>query len=244
MNNIRSKIAITAVCVILGIVLAIQFKTVENLDSNVIPTQRSKQIAIEYKKLKDEREKMRKELDELEKKVAQYEKGEADKDTFLENLYKDIQKYKMLSGYEDLKGKGITIQIDDPPADVKLGDDKSTIVQNYELLLQVINILNAAEAEAISINDQRYTSFTEIVPAGNHIEINGVSFGAPFVIKAIGKSEDLESALRVKGGIIWYMEKGFNLQVNIKQDKNIVIPRYKRVKDFIYSKPSEEQQNR
>ncbi len=240
MNDIKSKVAIVLVCTVLGVILAIQFKTVENnVGSGAIPIQRAQQLAIDYKKIQDDRDRLRNELDNLESKLKQYEKGEAEKDVYLENLYKDIEKYRILAGYEDVQGPGITIEINDPPAEVVYGDDSSVIVDNYEFLLQIISVLNAAEAEAISINDQRYTSFTEIALAANHIEINGVSFGPPFIIKAIGKPDDLENALRIKHGLIWRMENLLNLDIHIKQEQNIVIPKYRKIKEFRYAKPVE-----
>ena len=241
MNDIKSKVAIVLVCIILGVILAIQFKTVENtVGSGMIPTQRAQQLAIDYKKIQDERDMIRKELDNLEAKLKQYEKGEAENDTYVENLYKDVEKYRVLAGYEDVQGPGIVIEINDPPMEVVFGDDSSAVVDNYDFLLQVISVINASEAEAISINDQRYTSFTEIVPAASHLEINGVSFSPPIIIKAIGKPDDLENALRIKRGIIWRMENMLNLDIHIKQEQNIVIPKYRKIKEFRYAKPVEE----
>lgn len=241
MNDTKSKIAIILVCIVLGTILAIQFKTVENnVGTGVIPTQRAQQLAIDYKKLEDERNSMRNELDNLESKLKQYEKGEAEKDVYVENLYKDIERYRILAGYEDVQGPGIVIEIKDPPAEVVYGDYSSVMVSNYDFLLQIISVINATEAEAISINDQRYTSFTEIVPAAGHIEINGVSIGPPFVIKAIGKADDLENALRIKHGLIWRMENLLNLDIHIKQEQNIVVPKYRKIKEFRYAKPVEE----
>ena len=75
----KNKIAITTVCIILGIIITIQFRTIDGSDTNIVSTQRSQQIAIEYKKLKIEKEKIEKEMNKLEKKVLQYEKGQADK---------------------------------------------------------------------------------------------------------------------------------------------------------------------
>lgn len=238
MKESMSKAVIILVCIMLGIILAIQFKTVENnVGSGTIPTQRAQQLAIDYKKLEDENNMLRKELDNLELKLKQYESGEADKDVYLENLYKDIEKYRMLAGYEEVQGPGVIIEINDPPSEVVFGDYSSIIVDNYDFILRIISVINATEAEAISINDQRYTSFTEITLAANHLEINGVSMGPPFVIKAIGKPDDLENALRIKRGIIWYMENVLNLEINIRQEQNIVIPRYKKIKEFRYAKP-------
>lgn len=239
----KNKIAITTVCIILGLLITIQFRTIDESSTNIVSTQRSQQIAIEYKKLKTENDKINKEMNKLEKKVSQYEKGEVDKDPLLENLYKDIEKYKMLSGYKDVKGQGVLIEIDNPPTDLQLGDEKNIMVDHYTFLLEVISLLNAVDSEAISINEQRYTSFTEIVPAGNLLEVNGVSFGTPIVIKAIGDSQDIENALRIKGGIVWFMEEAYNLKIKITPKEEITIPKYEKVKNLKYAKPIEKSPN-
>ena len=109
-------------------------------------------------------------------------------------------------------------------------------------ILQIVSILNAAGAEAVSINDQRYTAFTEIERAGNHIEINGVSNSSPIIIKSIGNPDTLESALAIKRGIVWTL-RSYDYIVHLTQDKNISIPRYRKVKDFIYAVPVEEKAN-
>ena len=69
-------------------------------------------------------------------------------------------KYRMLAGYLELEGPGVVLEINDPPLDLQIGDGY-TIVDELHLVLMVISVLNAADAEAISINDQRYTAFTE-----------------------------------------------------------------------------------
>lgn len=239
----KDKVAMTTVCIILGIVLTLQFRTIDGVNTDIMSTQRAKQIAIEYKKLKTENEKINKEMNKLEKKVSQYEKNEVNKDPFLENLYKDIEKYKLLSGYKDVLGKGVVIEIDNPPEDIQLGDERNIVTEHYTFLLEIISLLNAVDTEAISINDERYTAFTEIVPAGNLLEINSTSFAAPIVIKAIGNPEDIENALRIKGGIIWFMEEGYNLKINIYKKDDIFIPKYEKVKEFKFVEPTKEDLN-
>ncbi len=242
MRNTRGKIAIVLVSILLGIILAIQFKTVnKTVGEGVLPTQRAQQLAIELKKVQEERDSLIKALNEAESKIKQYEKGEADNDAFVENLYKDLEKYRMLAGYVDLEGPGIILEIKDPPVDVQYGIDYS-IVDDIDLILQTISVLNAAQAEAISINDQRYTSFTEVVRAADHIEINGVSINSPIVIKAIGDPETLESALSIKRGIVWTL-RYYNYEVNLIKENNIKIPKYRKLVEFVYSKPVEEQVN-
>ena len=169
-----------------------------------------------------------KRIEELETKIKQYELSEVDKNVYAENLYNDTMKYRMLAGYLDLEGPGIVIEINDPPIDLEYGEEY-TIIDELDLVLQVISVLNAADAEAISINDQRYTAFTEIEKAGNHIVINGASTSAPVIIKAVGKPETLESAVSFKGGIVQLL-RDYDYLVQVNKEANIVVPKYRKIK--------------
>jgi uncharacterized protein YlxW (UPF0749 family) len=239
MKKSRDIAALVLVSIFLGLILSIQFKTIsKSVGEGILPTQRAQQLAIELKKAQSEKEAQTNRIEELENKIEQYEKGGVEDNLYAENLYNDAMKYRMLAGYVDLNGEGIVLEINDPPADVQYGEGYS-IIDELDLILQVVSVLNAAEAEAISINDQRYTAFTEIVRAGNHIEINGVSKSSPIIIKAIGNPDTLESALAIKWGIVWQL-RNYGYIVNLTQDRNITIPKYSKIKTFIYANPVEE----
>ncbi len=238
MKSINNKVAMIIVCILLGIILAIQFKTVEKTlgQGEFIPSQRTEELVAELKKIQEERDRLFNELENLESKIEQYEKGEADKNTYVENLYKELEKYRMFAGYKDLEGSGIVMQIDDPKIETEYWDGSSTVVQNYDWIIQIVSKLNASGAEAISINGQRYTSYTEIEAAGNHLVINGVSSTTPVEIKAIGNSYNLENALMMTGGVVWEM-KYFGIEIKITQEQNIKIPKYNKIIEFRYSSP-------
>lgn len=238
----KELVALLIVSTFLGMILSIQFKTVNRtLGEGVLPVHRSQQLANELRKLQVDRDALLNQVDQLESKIKQYEEAEIDNDVYAENLYRDAMKYRMLAGYVEVQGPGIILEINDPPSDLQFGDGFS-IVDELDLVLQIVSILNAADAEAISINNQRYTAFTEIVRAGNHIEVNGISTSSPIIIKAIGNSETLESALMIKRGIVWQL-RNYNYLVHLSQNQNVVIPRYRRAKDFIYATPVENNVN-
>ena len=241
MKKRKGTIAITLVSIILGVILAIQFRTVNKTVGNgVLPTQRAQQLSVDLKKAQEEKELAIKALDEAEAKIKKYEQSKANNSAYAENIYNDLEKYRMLAGYVDLEGEGIKIEIHDPPADVQFGTEQS-IVDDLDLVLQTISVLNAAEAEAVAINGQRYTGFTEIERAGDHIEVNGVSIGSPLTITAIGDPDTLESALALKRGIVWTLEY-YDYDVLLQKEKSIVIPKYRKIKEFIYSKPVESEE--
>ena len=243
MNKTKNRIAIILVSIFLGLILSIQFKTIEGSQAHgALPTQRAQDLANELKKVQADKEAFQNRIEELEEKIEQYELEGVSNDAYAENLYNDAMRYRMLAGYVDLEGPGIILEINDPTNDVNFSQGYYSIVDELELVLQIISILNAADAEAISINDQRYTSFTEIVRAGEHIEINGVSNNSPITIKAIGNPDILESALAIKRGIVWQL-RNYNYIVNLSTEENVNIPRYKNVEEFNYSTPSEEGNN-
>lgn len=241
MKNIKNYTAILLVSAFLGIILSIQLKTVnQTVGDSVLPIYRAQELATELKKVQGEKQAQLNRIDELEEKIEEYEKSESDKDVYTTNLYNDTMKYRMLAGYLDLKGPGIVLEINDPPVDVQFEfGQEYTIVDDLHLVLMVISVLNAADAEAISINDQRYTAFTEIERAGNHIEINGVSTNSPIIVKAIGDPQKLESALSLKGGVVQYLRE-WDYIVHLNSETSIEIPRYKRIKELIYANPTED----
>lgn len=240
MKKTRDVLALLIVSIFLGLILSIQFKTInKTVGEGVLPTQRAQQLATELKKAQTDREALSNRIEELENKIKLYEKGGIENDAYAETLYKDTLKYRMLAGYADLEGPGIILEINDPPVDIQFGDYQYSIVDEIDYILQIISVLNAADAEAISINDLRYTSYSEIVKAGNHIVINGVPTSAPIIIKAIGNPSTLESALAIKRGIVWQL-RNLDYIVHLTQDNKVIIPKYRRIKELIYANPVEE----
>ena len=92
-------------------------------------------------------------------------------------------------------------------------------------LRALVNELNAAGAEAISINGQRIISSTAIRCVGPVIQVNGIKVAAPFSIKAIGNAKYLESALNIKGGLVDSFEV-YGIKIKISTEDSITISKY------------------
>ena len=239
MKDLNGKIAFGILCAVLGFTISLQFKTVKGSTGGLLSTQKAQQLALELKELRTEKTVLTEELTEWEIRLKEYEISEADESFIIKNLNKDLEKYQIISGYKTVEGPGIIITIDDPVQEYPGQGSDSFIMYNYDLLLGIINKLNGAGAEAISINDQRYTSATEIYYTSNSVLINSVPAIPPFIIKAVGNSESLEAALNMRFGIVQEMREMYNLRVAIKKENNIIIPRYNRTTNFKYAKPSD-----
>lgn len=230
---------IGAVCVILGILMALQFKTVQKTYlQGQSPTQKSSQMVAELTKLKNEKEVLMTELETIESKLKEIESTESKGNVVIRNLNNEMNKYKAFSGLLDVYGQGLEIVIDNPPKEMT-STFESNIAYDYEVILSLINELNAAGAEAISINDQRILSSTEIRTAGESINVNKIPQSAPFTIKAIGNVDTLEGALIGRFGIATIIQEK-SYQLEIKKMEKVTIPKYKGIIDFRYSTISEE----
>ncbi|KAB3533184.1 DUF881 domain-containing protein [Alkaliphilus serpentinus] len=236
MKDMKGKIAFAILCGIFGIILSIQFKTVNNpLRSGLFANFRAQQVTAELRDLRSEKEHLAKELSEIENRLREYESFEADDNTIIKNLNLDLERYQFLSGNSNVEGPGIIITIEE-----EVEDGKNSFIMLYnDLLLAIINELNASTAEAISINGLRYTSSTEVYYSSNSVLINSEQTTLPYVIKAIGNPETLEAALNMRYRIIWNMRQEEGIKVTIEKKDHIVIPKVTEIINYKYAKPVE-----
>jgi uncharacterized protein YlxW (UPF0749 family) len=97
----------------------------------------------------------------------------------------------ILAGTTPAKGPGIELTITDP-------DKKVTSA----LLLDALQELRDAGAEAVQIGDVRVVASTYFTDgAGGGIEVDGQRVGSPYVIRAIGDSATMASAMDIPGGV-------------------------------------------
>ncbi|MDP3388160.1 MAG: DUF881 domain-containing protein [Eubacteriales bacterium] len=232
----KNRVFIMLISIFLGLVLALQFQLVRDTAGGIVFSQKINQLTSEIKKANEEKSQLIKDLDELEDRLRDYENSAAEESIYIKSLRDELNKYRIMAGFTDVKGPGVIVILDNPPEENQFTEFSNNLVYNYEYILLVISNLNAAGAEAISINGQRHTNYTEIVPVGTYLNINGVSVLPPIEIKAIGNTQTLESVLNFKGGAIWEM-KNLNYQIQINVLNEIEIQRQIRVFEFRYAQP-------
>lgn len=167
-----------------------------------------------------------------------------------EELQTSLTSVKMLAGLTPVKGQGIIVTLNDSTVQAQVGntDEESLfgidninenqfIIHDSDILL-VINELRASGAEAISINDQRVISTSEVRCAGPVLSINNNKTAAPFEIKAIGNARNMENALRMRSGIIYILQQ-YGIQVDVTKQTNLIVPAMSGEIFFKYASPAE-----
>ncbi len=239
MKDKGPKIIITVFSLILGIFIAMQIKL--NLETYSPVTISSLQLA------KGQIENTKKEIIELEKIEKTKEEelkvleniSEGD-DNIIDILSLDLEKNKIYSGFSKLEGPGVEITMYDNQEKRDWWFDINDDVIHDVDILNILNDLKIAGAEAISLNGERVMSTSEIKCGGPTIRINDRSSATPFVIKAIGDVKLLKAAVSASGtnGDILknVYQKGFEV---VAKDK-IIISAYEGEIDFKYARPLEE----
>jgi uncharacterized protein YlxW (UPF0749 family) len=210
--------------IILGILISLQLKTINTENNGMTTSKRGEQLAVELRGLKKEESDLKAENKAIEDKINKYQGDQGD-----DKLEDEIEKYEILAGYTNVYGKGIEVSINQNE-NVKSKSSES-IIYNYDLILSMINKLNSAQANAISINGERVVSNTYIHLKGDSLFINDIKIDEPIIIKAIGDSDTLASALQIKYGIIWEMEKYYNCKIDIKKETKMDINGHSKLID-------------
>lgn len=230
MNKMWQKGMMFAISLVLGIIIMTQIRTANNVLGDVKPNEKTVELNDELARLTLEKNKLRDELESLKEENRENEKLYKDSEEELLRLKEELEDQQIISGYYDVKGPGTIITIDAEP------DSYVSLASSHQYILALISYLNNAGVEAISINGQRYTNYTEIVPVLEHINVNGVAMVLPLEIKAIGNARTIEASLNFVGGIVMQLSQiGYTIET--EESSEIFIHRYDGEKQFRYAVP-------
>ena len=237
MKKFRSQISIGIICILLGFMTTYQFKMISKQNSVTDANKNMPEIISENEQLKKSKEEMQKKIAELDAKTKEYENSAMGRDEQSELLFKELEETRILTGGTEVEGEGMIIYIT-PKSNIFGSNPDSQLINDTDLV-HIVNELNAADAEAISINDIRLTSRSGIRNAGNAIIINDerVSYNKRVVIKAIGRKDILESAISFPGAIPQTLSQ--SCDISMEKSSEIKIPKYNKTYKFEFAKPIE-----
>lgn len=208
--------------ILLGVLTTVQFRSILNSNKN------KPSIAYEIENLKKELEAEIAAGNELREEIEfNTKKKESILKTFVSGnddgqLMEQWETVKLYAGLTDVKGDGVIITLND-------AEEKNPIQVDWSLLhdsdiYEVVNELKKGGAQAISINNERVISTTEIVCAGPTIRVNRNRYAVPYEIKAIGDPKRLYSTFIESP--IYSVLKWLEIRIEIKEAKDIEIPKF------------------
>jgi uncharacterized protein YlxW (UPF0749 family) len=234
-----SKFNVLVLCMLLGILISLQFKSLKG-EYQYVPLKTIYDYKLSIEREKKEIENLQQVLHNRTERVEEYEGVTKEGGIFKETMLEELKNYKLISGFMDVAGPGIVLIVDDGKRELEEGEHPNEILVHDIDILNLVNDLKNAGAEAISINGQRLLSNSEISCAGHTIRINDQVFAQPFIIKAIGEPKTLEASLIAPGTYGFFLKDIIGLYVEVNTGMNIDIPKYSEEINFRHLKLREE----
>lgn len=227
---------VTALCIVLGMLLALSLKTQRLAIETNEPT-RPAALRASYRILKTQNVELEKELTDYKSRVEKLVKKQASGVGGTKDFTRVLDEAKMIAGTVAVHGPGIVVVLHDSPkrnpSETRQDVVNDYIVHDYDIR-GIVNELFASGAEAISVNAQRLIATSSIRCVGPVVLVNSTQVAPPLTIKVIGRPETLEGALRLPMGVA----DGLFLldMIEVTRQPDIVVPAYTGSTRFSFAK--------
>ncbi len=222
-GKITLTITIGIAMLALSTVMFMQFKLVNETDITSIENMREEELRSELANWKEKYDEANAQYQEKSQTLQEYNEQEKSDSETEKLLQEELDNVNLLLGKTDVEGEGITITLRDVE-----NEDGDYLIITSDILNTLVNELKLAGAEAISINEERIINLSDIATVNETlIFINQQRVFAPYIIKAIGDQNYLESSLIGKDGAIYSLQRqGYD--VTVDKSNKIQIPRYNK----------------
>lgn len=221
-----TQIMIGVLCGLLGFFAVVQLRL--QADDSNLRTARQPDLIRILNDLNDRSERLDLEIRDLERRRIELQFGSDRSKAALTEAEQRGSVLGILAGTVPAKGPGINLRITDPQEKI-----------DAAVLLDTLQELRDAGAEAVQINDVRVVASTDFLDADpGSVRIDGKLVKAPYVLKVIGDPDTLGPALRIPGGVFAVLdERGATPTVETR--KQITVDAIRPAADLDYARLSD-----
>ncbi|MDT0442638.1 DUF881 domain-containing protein [Streptomyces johnsoniae] len=221
----RSQLLAAVLLFVLGLGLAIQVRATGS-EETALRGARQEDLVRILSDLEDRTARLEEEKNGLEEQRTELETSSDQAEEARRQTEERERQLGVLAGTVAAEGPGITLRIDDPLGAVEA-----------DMLLDAVQELRAAGAEAIQINEVRIAAGTSFVDENGGVFVDGEPVRAPFLIAAIGRPQDLEPALNIPGGVVQSLENE-QAEVSVERQEKVVVDALRSAEQPDYAQSS------
>lgn len=219
---------------VLGVLLMVQLRTQRNyLETNA--GAKLEDIAATLIQVNEASERLTAEVTKQRETLNKYREGE----NIRKIIGDELAETKMQAGYVPVAGPGLLITLADSEVAREKDEDFYYIHDWY--LRDIVNLLWTGGAEAITINNERLITTSEVFCGGTTIFINERLVSPPYVIGVIGNEINLMTSLRMGSilPILQDMQKTYGIVFTVETADNVIAPAAAARPNFKYIKTSQ-----
>lgn len=227
----RSQVVFRALgallCLLLGVAIVTQVRQTESGDS--LESARPADLLVLLDSLQQREAALNTEVAGLQRTLASMQAAGNSDQAAIENAQARLAALSILIGTVAASGPGVTIDITDPSRGVA-----------PETMLDVVNELRAAGAEAIEIHDAsqsvRVGVDSWVVGQPGALAMDGLTLSPPYSVLAIGDPPTLAAAMNIPGGAVDSVER-VGGTMTVQQSERVDITALRQPKPRQYAQP-------
>ncbi|NGN62917.1 DUF881 domain-containing protein [Streptomyces sp. A7024] len=220
----RAQVIVALLLFVLGLGLAIQVRSTS--ESSALRGARQEDLVRILDELDDRKERLQDEKSKLQDQRRDLKSSSDQEEEARKQTEARERQLGILAGTVAATGPGVEVTVSDPVGAVK-----------PDLLLDAVQELRAAGAEAIQVNGVRIVAGSYFSGTAGKVSADGKRLKQPYVFKAIGRPEDLEPALKIPGGVVQTIEKE-QATVGVQAPDKVVVDALRAAKRPDYARSS------
>ena len=219
------RVASILACAVLGFLLVAQLRATENLGER-LDIEREEDLAQILADLSTQSDRLQEEITSLRLTLLAFENSAQTEDLAVRSLRRRLNELRILAGTVPVEGQGVRMTIDDPQGQV-----------TQELMVDTVQELRDAGAEAIAINDRRLIASSAFTTRNARLLLDGEPLDPPIVVTAVGPSDTIAKALAIPGGSIDSLESRPEVTARVESLEQVAVPARPEKAAFVYGEP-------
>jgi uncharacterized protein YlxW (UPF0749 family) len=187
----RAQVLAGVLCAVLGFAVVVQLRQADDASLSGLRTDELVRLLDETTTSADQ---LSREAASLQAERDQLESGSSTRQAAIDAARRSAAMQGILSGRLPAEGPGVRISLQDPNGTIR-----------PVTMLNMLEELRNAGAEAIQVGDERVTASSAFTGAPGGIQLDGVTLKAPYVWLVIGDPDTIQTALQIPGGAMAYV---------------------------------------
>lgn len=226
-GRVRTRVAMAAVALGVGLLVGVQAQEGGTDRIARLAAERPEDLTRILADLNQRADELARQVSSLRVRVLRYRRSASADELALQDARRTLHELQVLSGTVPVAGPGVEVVVSDPGGNVE-----------WESLLDLIQELRDAGAEAVAVGQERVVASTWLGPGDGGVVVQGTALEPPYVLRAVGDASAIQEALLIPGGPVSVISAGPRVQVRIDPVDRMVLPPLRERSAFEYARPT------
>jgi uncharacterized protein YlxW (UPF0749 family) len=225
-SRLRTRVAAAVVAGAVGLLVGVQAGESGTDRIGRLAQERPEDLTSILADLNAEADRLARQVAELRIKLVRYRDVATGSDVALRDARRTLRDLAVLSGTVPVEGPGVSVTITDP-----------SVAVSWDLMLDLMQELRDAGAEAMAIDGVRIGASTWLGPGQGGLVVDGETVTSPYEIVAIGSPDAISDALGITGGPLTVIQAPPSVSVDVERSTSVTAPALRGERQFEYARP-------